>query len=164
MILAMLVLVLGIVVLAGVCLYLYYVLTTVREELSTVFTKLRYAEDKAEQAEKLALQRASEYLKREEARLRKDAIARSEHVVKGKVAEQLVPFGEEFGYNPRDARFLGSPLDFLVFEGMAEGMIDRIVFIEVKTGMSRLSKRERQVRDAVDSGEVYYEVLSLGGK
>ena len=81
--------------------------------------------------------------------IRKDAIARSTSVVKGKVAEQLVPFAANFGFNPRDCRFIGSPIDLVVFEGLTEGLLQRIVFIEVKTGKSRLSRREREVRDAI---------------
>lgn len=104
---------------------------------------------------------ASEYLKREEKKMRADAIARSESVVKGKVAEQLVPFTQGFGYNPRDCRFLGSPLDFIVFDGLTEGELEQIIFIEVKTGLSRLSKREQQVRNVIDAGEVYHRAVRL---
>ena len=113
------------------------------------------------EAESKAMLHASEYLKKEEAHMRADAVARSTRVVKGKVAEQLVPFGPEFGYNPRDCRFVGSPFDFLVMDGLTEGALDKIVFVEVKTGLSRLSKRERQVRDIIDTGEVFYEEVRL---
>lgn len=81
--------------------------------------------------------------------IRKDAIARSTSVVKGKVAEHMVPFNKTFGFNPRDCRFIGSPIDFVVFDGLTEGDLERVVLVEVKTGKSRLSKRERQVKDAI---------------
>jgi predicted Holliday junction resolvase-like endonuclease len=109
----------------------------------------------------VAMLRASEQLRQQEKELRADAIRKSTAVVKGKVAEQLVPFQADFGFNPRDARFLGSPIDLLVFAGLTEGELDKVVFIEVKTGKSRLSRRERQLRDVIDAGEVYYEVLRL---
>lgn len=108
-----------------------------------------------------ALVQAGAEFKKKEKVLRADAIERSQAVVKGKVAEQLVPFTEAFMYNPRDARFLGAPVDFIVFEGMTEGSVDRIVFIEIKTGRSGLSKRERQIRETIDLGEVYWEELRL---
>src|ERR1700733_7722990 len=85
---------------------------------------------------------------------RQDTLMRSHRVVSGKVQEHLVPFLPEFldHFNPRDARFLGSPIDFVVFEGLDEGEECRsIVLVEVKTGKSALSKRERQVRDAVEA-------------
>lgn len=126
-----------------------------------LFIFLQQAWKTAEQAEADALVKASEYMKAEEKRLRADAIARSKSVVRGKVAEHFVPFSEHFDYNPRDARFLGSPLDFVVFEGLAEGNLERVVFVEVKTGKSRLTARQVSLRDVIDSGEVYFEEVRL---
>ncbi|HXL10861.1 MAG TPA: Holliday junction resolvase-like protein, partial [Gemmatimonadales bacterium] len=55
---------------------------------------------------------------------------------------------------PKDARFLGTPVDLVVFDGLDEGQLRRVVFIEVKTGEGALSVRERQVRDAVQARQV----------
>ncbi len=92
---------------------------------------------------------------------RKDAIVRSQAVIAGKVQEQLVPFLPGFGYNPKDARFLGSPVDLIVFDGLDEGTLRSIVFLEVKTGGSTLSARERQLRNAVLEQRVEWEELRL---
>lgn len=95
---------------------------------------------------------------------RRDALARSRNVVSGKVQEHLVPFFPEFLelFNPRDARFLGSPIDFVVFAGLDEGDECRdVVLVEVKTGKSALSKRERHVRDAVEAGRVSYKLIRI---
>jgi predicted Holliday junction resolvase-like endonuclease len=95
---------------------------------------------------------------------RRDALVRSRNVVSGKVQEHLVPVFPEFLelFNPRDARFLGSPIDFVVFAGLDEGEECRdVVLVEVKTGKSTLSKRERQVRDAVEAGRVSYRLLRI---
>jgi predicted Holliday junction resolvase-like endonuclease len=86
--------------------------------------------------------------------VRRDAVQRSRAVTVGKVYEQLVPWLPDFGFNPKDARFLGSPIDFIVFDGLDDGDVRRIVFVEVKTGRSELSVRERRVRDAVRDGRV----------
>lgn len=88
--------------------------------------------------------------------VRKDAVRRSMAVTTGKVVEQLVPYLPGFAYNPKDARFLGSPVDFVVFDGLNEGEVRRVVFIEVKTGSAQLSARERRVREAVESGRVEF--------
>jgi len=148
-------------VLIALIIYLYFQLQTAREDLARERTRIGELGERIAQAESKAMLHASEYLKKEEAHMRADAVARSTRVVKGKVAEQLVPFGPEFGYNPRDCRFVGSPFDFLVMDGLTEGALDKIVFVEVKTGLSRLSKRERQVRDIIDTGEVFYEEVRL---
>lgn len=122
------------------------------------------AEERADQKLQEALLRAGERLKKEVTQIRADAIKKSTAVVKGKVAEQLVPFTDDFGYNPRDCRFLGSPVDLVVFEGLTEGDVQRVVFIEVKTGKyARLSQREKQVRDTIENGEVDYEIVLVGG-
>jgi len=88
------------------------------------------------------------------ATIREDAVQRSQAVTVGKVHEQVVPYLPEFRYNPKDARFLGTPVDLVVFDGLADGQLRRIVFLEVKTGASDLTNRERQVRDVVEAREV----------
>jgi predicted Holliday junction resolvase-like endonuclease len=35
-----------------------------------------------------------------------------------------------------DIRFLGSPVDLVVFDGLAEGQVRRLIFVEVKSGRS----------------------------
>lgn len=95
---------------------------------------------------------------------RKHSVATSRAVVTGQVKEHLLPLLPEWKYNPRDAKFLGQPVDFLVFEGLSEDRVDRVVFVEVKSGKSAsLSRRERALRDAVEEGRVAYEVVRLTG-
>jgi predicted Holliday junction resolvase-like endonuclease len=94
--------------------------------------------------------------------VRRDAVQRSEAVTVGKVSEQLLPFFPEFRFNPRDARFLGAPVDLVVFDGLAEGMVRRVVFVEVKTRGARLTARERLVRDAIEAGRVEWLELRAG--
>src|SRR5437879_10207115 len=81
------------------------------------------------------------------ASIREDAVQRSLAVTAGKVHEQLVPYLPEFGFNPKDARFLGSPVDLVIFDGLAAGNVRRVVFLEVKTGGAALTTRGRQVRE-----------------
>jgi predicted Holliday junction resolvase-like endonuclease len=95
-------------------------------------------------------------------RVRDDAVQRSLAVTAGKVHEQLIPYLPAFPYNPKDARFLGSPVDLVVFDGLAEGRVRRIVFVEVKTGGAGLTGRERMVREAVRGGEVEWVEMRVG--
>ena len=97
--------------------------------------------------------------------VRQDAVQRSLAVTTGKVYEQLVPYLPDFPFNPKDVRFVGSPVDFVVFDGLSEGYITRIVFVEVKTGAAELSTRERRVRDAVQEPRVeWYELRGPDGQ
>ena len=95
------------------------------------------------------------------AAIRENAVQRSLAVTAGKVHEQLVPYLPEFGFNPKDARFLGSPVDLVVFDGLAAGDVKRVVFLEVKTGGAPLTTRERQVREVIDAREVVWAELRL---
>jgi predicted Holliday junction resolvase-like endonuclease len=103
-----------------------------------------------------------EWAAKEETRIREDAVRRSEAVIKGKITEHLIPFFPEFKYDPKDARFIGTPIDLIVFDGLSEGTLRQVVFVEVKTGkMANLTGRERLVRDCVSTGKVGYEVIRL---
>ena len=95
------------------------------------------------------------------AKIREDAVQRSLAVTAGKVHEQLVPYLPEFGFNPKDARFLGSPVDLVVFDGLSAGEVKRVVFLEVKTGGAQLTARERQVREVIEAREVAWAELRL---
>ena len=90
-------------------------------------------------------------------RERSDAVRRSRAVLGGQFGEQLAPFLPGFPCNPGDVRFIGKPVDYIAFPGSAEGrQIKDIVFIEVKSGESRLSEREREIRHAVKAGRVHF--------
>lgn len=88
---------------------------------------------------------------------RKDAVKRSRAVIGGQMAEQIAPFLPDFPCNPADVRFIGKPVDFIAFPGMAEGKnIEEIVLVEVKTGTSQLSEREKEIKSATEKGNVRY--------
>lgn len=94
--------------------------------------------------------------------IREDAVQRSQAVTAGKVYEQLVPYLPAFPFNPKDVRFLGSPVDLVIFDGLAEGRLRRIVFVEVKTGSAGLTTRERCVRDTIQAGEIEWTEMRVG--
>lgn len=101
--------------------------------------------------------RLEEWKQEHEKQIRQDAAQRSQAVTSGKIAEQLVPYLPNFNYNPKDARFIGSPVDFVIFDGLNDEAVEQIrnvVFVEIKTGLSALTKRERLVRDAIKGGRV----------
>jgi len=96
----------------------------------------------------------------EEKKIRLDAVKKSEAVIRGKVTEHLIPYFPDFEYNPKDARFLGTPVDFIIFDGLSEGEMNKVVFVEVKSGKTgALSPREKLVRDCIGRGRVSYEII-----
>jgi predicted Holliday junction resolvase-like endonuclease len=92
--------------------------------------------------------------RRREKEVRADTAKRQRAVVGGQVSEQLAPYFPDFPYSPSEARFIGKPVDFLVFVGMDEKSIEKVVFVEVKTGKSRLSTQERRLKEAIEAGRV----------
>jgi len=97
-----------------------------------------------------------------EAEIRRDAVTRSQSVITGKVTEHLVPYLGEFPFNPKDVRFIGSPVDLIVFDGLSADELAEIVLVEVKTGpAAALSTRERRIRDTVRAGRVRWEELRI---
>jgi predicted Holliday junction resolvase-like endonuclease len=91
--------------------------------------------------------------------IRADSVQRSRATISGQVHEQLLPYLPDFPFDPKDVRFLGAPVDLIVFDGLSAGKLERIVFVEVKTGNSTLTSRERQVRDMVLSRGVSWEEI-----
>ena len=88
---------------------------------------------------------------------RLDAVKKSRAVIGGQVAEQLAPYLPEFPCNPGDVCFLGKPVDFIGFTGLTESdEIHEVMFIEVKTGQSKLNGHEKQLKDAIQKGRVRY--------
>lgn len=102
-------------------------------------------------------------------RERKMAINFSKAVIRGRVSEQLFPLTPFFNYNLSDARFLGSPVDYIVFNGYSASTddhpyISEIVFIEVKTGKSQLSPIELAIKEAIESKRVRFEVVYIDSR
>ena len=80
---------------------------------------------------------------------RKDAIKRSNAVILGAVYEKVLPFLPDFPYSPKDMVFIGKGFDYLVLDGLAEGKLRKIVFLEVKSGSSRLNTNEKMIATIV---------------
>lgn len=88
---------------------------------------------------------------------RKEAILRSRAVLGGHFTENLAPFLPNFKYLPNECVFVGKPIDFLVFKGMDEKKIDEVIFVEVKSGKSKISSQEKNLKEAIEKKRVKWE-------
>jgi len=95
-------------------------------------------------------------LHKQERLARNDAVKRSRAVLTGQIAEQLAPFLPDFPGDAADARFLGKPVDYIVFDGLSGGLPLSVSFIEIKTGKSSLTPAEKAIKEAVLAGRVYW--------
>ena len=90
----------------------------------------------------------------------RDAIMQSRSVLGGKFTEQLAPYLPQFRYDPTEARFIGSPIDLVVFPGLSRGEPEEIVIMEIKSGRTaQLTPQERKIRQLIEDGMVRWELL-----
>jgi len=104
----------------------------------------------------------TEYLEKKKELSRK-AIATSKGVKLGYFLENWIPHFKLLfkKYNPCDYVYLGKPIDFIVFDGMEANDIKNLTFLEVKSGSSGFSKRERQICECVKKGKVKFETIRV---
>ena len=86
--------------------------------------------------------------------IREDAIKHSRAVLSGQFSEQIAPYLPDFPFKPTEARFIGKPIDFVVFRGMDEKKIDEVVFVEVKSGQGALNKVEKTLKEAIQNKNI----------
>ncbi len=89
------------------------------------------------------------------------ALNSSRAVLKGQINEQLCPFLPGFEYKPSDFKFLGQPIDGIVFEGMTDGEVTNVILVDIKTGAANLTKVQRQVRDCLKEGKFEFKKLNV---
>lgn len=64
--------------------------------------------------------------------------------------------------NPKDSIHLGNPIDFIVFDGLSEKNLKRIVFVEVKSNEnSSLSEVQEQVKKLIEDKKVEFKTISF---
>lgn len=89
-----------------------------------------------------------------------DARKRSRAISKGLMLEHICPYLPAFNHNPRDARFLGNPMDFVIFDGLfAKENVTGLTVVEVKTGNSQLTPVEKSIQKAVEMGRISFEII-----
>ena len=100
-----------------------------------------------------------------EASIRSDAVSRSRSVIRGQATEHLAPLTMP-SVNIKDFRFIGNPIDYLVFCGASDitdkqnDQIEKVILLEIKSGKSKLNKVQRRIRDAVKEGRVEFAIYN----
>lgn len=88
---------------------------------------------------------------------RKDAVMKSRAVLGGQFSEQLASFLPDFPFLPTECRFMGKPIDLIVFKGMDKKDINEVVFLEVKSGNAKLSPHEKKLKETIEKKRVRWE-------
>lgn len=91
---------------------------------------------------------------------RKAAVVQSRAVLGGRFTEQLAPYLPEFTYDPTEARFIGTPVDMVVFPGLAQGEPQEIVILEIKSGKNlQLTPQQKKIRQLIEEGMVRWQEI-----
>ena len=92
---------------------------------------------------------------------RADAINRSRASLGGKFSENLSPYFPDFPFHPTEMRWLGSPVDYIVFKGMDNDKIEELIFLEIKSGKSVLTAREKQIKKLIEEKKVSWKEYNV---
>lgn len=77
----------------------------------------------------------------------------------GKSLEKILPVAKDFKWVVPDTKVLGDPIDLMVFNGLSNGKVDSLSFVEVKSGAAKLNGHQRSIRDAIADHKVSYGVF-----
>jgi predicted Holliday junction resolvase-like endonuclease len=77
----------------------------------------------------------------------------------GKKLEVIFPTLKDFNWTLPDCRYLGDPIDMVIFNGASTDNISSINFVEIKSGNARLNKHQKAVKEAIEDKKVTYKVL-----
>ena len=87
------------------------------------------------------------------------------NVLKGQIGE---PFIADFPYNPADCRFMGEPIDYVIFHNLhacSEGSVPiedvKVIFAEIKTGKAKLNPRQKILRQVIENKQFSFEELRI---
>lgn len=95
-------------------------------------------------------------------KLREKGTSKSEIAAKstniGFILERLAPTFKSFRFNPNDCRSLFDPIDYVIFEGLSsKGRINKIFFVDIKTGAARLSKKQKEIKTVITDKKVLFK-------
>jgi len=73
----------------------------------------------------------------------------------GRMSEQFMPFLRTYPYDEQNFRFLGTPVDGVQFND------DGIVFVEFKTSGSKLTPKQKSIKDMIERKKVRFDEIRM---
>ena len=95
--------------------------------------------------------------------------AASAHTTKGQILEKWCPFLEHPEIDPdweaKNWAFMGQPIDYIIFDWRNDKTINladgKIIMLDVKSGKSQLTTKQRRIRDLIQAGKVEWRTIRL---
>ena len=116
--------------------------------------------DEIKRLEQVIVQKELELIE-EIKKARKDSKFRSSAVNWGKSIEHFVPFMTKFPVPPEDVVFVGMPIDYVGFTNTENAKECQVHFIEVKSGASLLSAKQKNIKKAIEEGRVVFHEIAV---
>ena len=73
----------------------------------------------------------------------------------------MLPIFPEFPYHSKDLVFIGKGVDYIMFGGLAGGVLRDIIFREINTGKSQLNKNEKMIQHFLSTRRARYELINI---
>ena len=96
-----------------------------------------------------------------EKKIRQDAVRGSRNAITGEIYEKILPSMPNFPYAPKDMVFVGKWTDYIIFDGLSEGDLREIIFLEIKSGKSRLNANEKMIKKILDEKIVRFAEMRV---
>lgn len=92
----------------------------------------------------------------EQKHIRKTAVRGSKNQILGELYEKILPALPDFPYAPKDMLFVWKGCDYIIFDGLSEGRLREIIFLELKSGNARLTQNEAAIKYILDHKKVRF--------
>lgn len=97
-----------------------------------------------------------------EKQIRADAVRGSRNAITGEIYEKILPSLPNFPYAPKDMVFVGKGTDYIVFDGLSDGSLREIIFLELKSGKARLNHNEKMIKKILSEKRVRFAEMRIG--
>lgn len=94
-------------------------------------------------------------------KIRSEAVRGSRGAITGEIYEKILPSLPNFPYAPKDMVFVGKGVDYIIFDGLNEGNLREVIFLELKSGKSRLNANEKKIQSALAARRVRFAEMRI---
>ena len=93
--------------------------------------------------------------------MRRVAIERATKTKLPKLLKRVVPTFADRKLNPQDIKTVFHPIDFVVFDGLKNDKVDRVLFLDRKTEDASRASIQESITNAIGTESVSWETLRV---
>jgi predicted Holliday junction resolvase-like endonuclease len=100
----------------------------------------------------------------EQKKMKHSILRGSKNQILGELYEKVLPALPDFPYAPKDMVFIGKGCDYIIFDGLTEGRLREVIFLELKSGNARLTPNEAMIKNVLDHKRVRFSEYRIASK